>query len=112
MVSRRTQEDEALRAWRDAERELVESGDGRADLEANVDRLRDAYQRLYTDDMTDNIARLHEADERRLRAVPSTPDFHSAIQDTKDIAADIWHEAQRGDEDGPQGQEARGNRND
>ena len=104
------QEAKALRAWREAERELVESGDGRSDLEANVAHLRGAYQRLYTDDMTNNIARLHEADERRAMAVPSTPAFHAATRDTKEIAAEIWDQALHGDRDGPQGNEALGNR--
>lgn len=110
MTDQGVHEAKALRAWREAERELVESGDGRPDLEATVARLRDAYQRLYTDDMTDNIARLHEADERRAMAVPSTPAFHAATRDTKEIAADIWDQALHGDRDGPQGDEALGNR--
>ena len=110
MTKRRAQQSEALRAWREAEGELVEGGDGTADLEDNVARLRGEYQHLYTEDMTDNLARLHEADDRRANSVPSSPEFHSAVQDTKSIAADIWEEAQRGDEGGPQGQEARENR--
>lgn len=109
-ATRRILEAEALRAWRDAERELLESGDGRADLEANVARRRDEYQRLYTDDMTDSLTQLHDADERRARATPSTPDFHAATQDTEDIAADIWEQARRGDREGPQGRDARANR--
>lgn len=100
----------ALRAWREAERELVKGGDGRADLEANVARTRDRYQHLYTDDMSDNLARLQEADQRRARAVPSTPEFHAAARDTEAIAAEIWGQAERADLDGPQGQEARSNR--
>ena len=110
MTTQNVEEGRALRAWREAERELVESGAGRPDLEANVARMRDAYQRLYTDDMTNNIARLHEADKRRAMAVPSTPAFHAATRDTKEIAADIWDQALHGDRDGPQGKEALGNR--
>jgi hypothetical protein len=110
VVSRREALQEALRAWRAAERELLAAGDGRADLEANVARLRDEYQRLYSESMVTNIARLHEADERRAKAIPSTPDFHAATQDTEDIAADIWEQARRGDRDGPQGEDARANR--
>ena len=112
MASQSVNEAEALRAWREAERELVASGDGRPDLEANVARLRDEYQRLYTSDMTDNMARLRKADDRRARAVPSTPDFHSAARETEEIATDIWEQAQRADLDSPQGKEARGNRKD
>ena len=107
---RRILEAEALRAWREAEGELVASGDGRDDLEANVVHRRDEYQRLYTEDMTENLAQLREADERRARSVPSTPGFHSATRDTEEIAADIWEQARRGDRDGPQGKEGRANR--
>ena len=103
MVSRREALQEALREWRTAEREHVASGDGREDLEADVARFRDAYQRLYTEQMVENIDRLNEADGRRSRATPSTPDFHAATQDTEGIAADIWEQARRGDRDSPNG---------
>jgi len=92
---------EALRLWRAAERELVESGDGDDRLEASVAHLRGDYQRLYTDGMVENIQRLHEADARRSHATPSTPDFHAATRDTEEIAADIWEQARRGDRDSP-----------
>ena len=101
MVSRRETLQDALRLWRQAERELVESGDGREDLEANVARLRDEYQRLYTEGMVESMDRLHEADDRRSRATPSTPAFHAATRDTEEIAADIWEQARRGDRDSP-----------
>jgi cation transport regulator ChaB len=101
MVNRRESLQEALRLWRAAEREHIESGDGREDLEANVRRLRDEYQRLYTEGMAANIDRLHEADDRRSRATPSTLDFHAATRDTEEIAADIWEQARRGDRDSP-----------
>jgi antirestriction protein len=101
MVSRREILQEALREWRRAERELFESGDGDDRLEANVAHLRGEYQRLYTEGMVENIERLHEADDRRSRAVPSTLDFHAAARDTEDIAADIWEQARRGDRDTP-----------
>ena len=101
MVNRRESLQEALRQWRAAERELFESGDGREDLEASVRRLRDEYQRLYTEGMSDNIDRLHEADTRRSRATPSTREFHEATRDTEEIAADIWEQARRGDRDAP-----------
>ena len=100
-MSRREILQEALRLWRDAERELFESGDGDDRLEANVARLRTEYQRLYSEGMVENMERLHEADTRRSRAVPSTPAFHAATRDTEDIAADIWEQARRGDRDTP-----------
>lgn len=102
MVSRRETLHEALRAWRAAERELRASGDG-ASGAATVARLRDEYQRIYTENMTDNLDRLHEAEDRRSRSTPSTPDFHNATQDTEDVAADIWEQARRGDRDSPNG---------
>ena len=101
VVNRRETLQEALRVWRTAERELFESGDGREDLEMNVARLRNDYQRLYSEGMVENIDRLHEADARRSRAIPSTPDFHEATRDTEEIAADIWEQARRGDRDSP-----------
>ena len=101
MVNRRESLQEALRLWRSAERELFESGDGRHSLEANVARLRDAYQRIYTAGMVDSMERLHDADDRRARATPSTPEFHEATRDTEEIAADIWEQARRGDGDSP-----------
>ena len=106
MVGRREALHEALGAWRTAERELEAAraaGDGHGRLEGNVARLREAYQRLYTDGMVDNMTRLHEADQRRARATPSTPEFHQATRDTEDIAADIWEQARRGDRDTPNG---------
>ena len=103
MVSRREALQEALRVWRAAQRELETSGDGREDLEANVHRLRDEYQRLYTANMVENLERLHEADARRSAATPSTPDFHAATRDTEIVAADIWEQARRGDRDTPHG---------
>ena len=101
-VSRREVLHEALRAWRAAEQDLASSGDG-VEREANVARLRDGYQRLYTEGMVDNLARLHQAEDRRSRSVPSTPEFHAATQDTEIVAADIWEQARRGDRDTPNG---------
>jgi|SRR5690349_4203957 len=102
MVSRREALQEALRVWRAAERDLVENGDG-ANREANVVRLRDEYHRIYTETMRENLDRLHEAEDRRSRSVPSTPEFHNATQDTEIVAADIWEQARRGDRDSPNG---------
>jgi hypothetical protein len=101
MVSRREALHETLRLWRTAERELFESGDGNDVLEANVARLRAEYQRIYTENMIENMARLTEADGRRSSATPSTRAFHVATRDTEDIAADIWEQARRGDRDTP-----------
>lgn len=102
MVSRREALQEALRLWRAADRDLEASGDGPV-REANVARLRDEYNRLYTEGMVENLARLHEAEDRRSRSTPSTPDFHAATQDTEIVAADIWEQARRGDRDTPNG---------
>ena len=103
MVSRREATQDALYAWRQAERELAGSTDGRrAQLEADIVRFRDEYQRLYSEHMLESLNRLHEAEDRRATSTPSPPDFHQATRDTQDIAADIWHEARRGDLDTPQ----------
>ena len=107
MASPREAIQDSLYLWRQAERELDKETDGRRpQLEADVVRHRTEYQRLYTANMLDNLDRLHEAEDRRAHAIPSTPDFHDATRDTQEIAADIWHEARRGDLDTPQ----RGNR--
>ena len=103
MVSRREGIQDALYLWRQAERALAEETDGhRPQLEADVVRHRTEYQRLYTEAMVDNLGRLHEAERRRALAIPSTSEFHVATRETQDIAADIWHEARRGDLDTPQ----------
>ena len=101
MVTRREALQEALRIWRTAERELVESDYGRANLVANVHRLRDEYQRLYSEGMVENIGRLRDADSRRSSATPSTREFHEATRQTQEIAADTWEQARRGDRDAP-----------
>lgn len=96
MVSRREALQEALRAWRAAERELEACGGDDEAQVAEVALLRDAYQHLYSETMNENLDRLHDADERRARATPSTPDFHNATRDTETVAADIWEQARRG----------------
>ena len=103
MVSRREAIQDALYAWRKAERELAEEPDGRRrELEEAVVRHRTEYHNLYTEHMMDNLGRLHEAEARRAKSIPSTPAFHDATRDTQEVAADIWHEARRGDLDTPQ----------
>ena len=47
--------------------------------------------------MLDNLDRLNEAEGRRAKSTPSTAEFHQAMRDTQEVAADIWHEARRGD---------------
>ena len=103
MVSRREAIQDALFAWRQAERELALSTDGRrVALEADIVLFRDEYQRLSTEHMLESLHLLHDAEDRRARSTPSTPEFHQATRDTQDIAAEIWHEARRGDLDTPQ----------
>ena len=73
MVSRREATQDALYAWRQAERELANSTDGRrAELEADIVRYRAEYQRLYSEHMIESLDRLHEAEDRggRPRARP------------------------------------------
>jgi hypothetical protein len=101
MVSRREALAEALRMWRNAERELDLATGPRDALAADIVRYRTAYQLIYTANMGENISRLRAADDRRARATPSTADFHAATQDTEEIAAQIWEQARRGDLDTP-----------
>ena len=103
MQSRREAIQDALYKWRQAERELAAETDGRRrELEVAVVEHRTEYQRLYSENMQDNLDRLHDAEGRRAMSTPSTPDFHQATRDTQEVAADIWHEARRGDLDTPQ----------
>jgi len=44
---------------------------------------------------------LHEAENRRKNAVPSTVPFHQAAKDEMTIASEIWDSARINDEDTP-----------
>lgn len=102
MISRRQEVEEALSAWRAAERKLPgANGDTRA-IEAEIARHRDEYQRLSTSHMTDRLDDLVDAENRRAAATPSTHPFHQAAQDEQAIAAEIWEYARVSDEDTPQ----------
>jgi hypothetical protein len=102
-MARRQAVGAALQVWRTAERRLVGATNGeRAVLEAEVEHLRDAYQRLSTQHMVEWIAKLHEAEERRSLAVPSTLPFHVAARDEQQIASEIWEAARSSDEDTPE----------
>jgi hypothetical protein len=94
--------EDALAAWREAERRLINATDGdRETLEAEVERHRSQFQRLSAEHMMERLDALHEAESRRSSAVPSTPPFHEAARDEKTIAAEIWETARASDEDAP-----------
>jgi len=93
----------ALQAWRNAERRLEQAVDGNAEaLVGEVKIHRDEFQRLAAEHMVEWMAKLHEAEDRRAHATPSTPSFHEAARDTQEIAAEIWESARSSDEDTPQ----------
>ena len=101
-MSTRIEVEAALAAWREAERRLAAATDGEADhlaLEAN--HRRSEFQRLSGDHMMERIGALHDAERRRQSSVPSTPAFHLASREEKDIAAEIWDGARESDEDTP-----------
>ena len=99
-MSRRELIEDALSAWREAERALANETDGRrAELEARVIEHRTEFQRLSNENMVDNMDLLRNADERRSVATPSTDAFHAAVEDTERIAGDIWEDARRMDRD-------------
>ena len=101
-VARREAIEAALSAWRTAERSLAAAYDGEADaLRDEVDRHRDEFQRLSAQHMVEWIGKLHEAEERRAHATPSTLPFHVAARDTQEIASEIWEAARSSDEDTP-----------
>jgi hypothetical protein len=93
----------ALASWRAAERELAVATDGDTDiLRAEVVRCRGDFQRLSAEHMIEWMGKLHEAEDRRSRATPSTLPFHVAARDTQEIAAEIWEAARSSDEDTPE----------
>ena len=94
--------EEALADWRAAIRNLQSATDGDRDaLQAAVDRSRDEFARLSAAHMENRLDALHEAENRRRMATPSTPPFHEAARDEKAIAAEIWDSARMSDEDTP-----------
>ena len=98
----RTEIEDALAAWRDAARRLDNAVDGdREALSAEVERHRDHFHRLSARHMMDRIDALHDAEARRMAAVPSTDPFHEAARDEKAIAAEIWESARMSDEETP-----------
>ena len=93
----------ALSAWRAAERQLAAATNGdTSDLQLEVVRCRDEFQRLSAGHMVEWMAKLHEAEGRRAQATPSTLPFHVAARDTQEIAAEIWEAARSSDEDTPE----------
>ena len=95
--------EQALAAWRDADRRLQNAVDGESGaLEAEVERHRNEFQQLSAEHMIDRIDALREAESRRSEATPSTPPFHVAAREEKAIAAEIWNSARQSDEDTPQ----------
>ena len=92
----------ALSSWRAAERQLAHVTNGDTlNLQGEVVRCRDAFQRLSAEHMIEWIVKLHEAEDRRSHATPSTLPFHVAARDTQEIAAEIWEAARSSDEDTP-----------
>ncbi|HUR16063.1 MAG TPA: hypothetical protein VMZ33_02150 [Candidatus Limnocylindrales bacterium] len=92
--------EEALAAWRDAQRRLDNAVDGDRDaLQTEVERLRTLFHQLSAEHMMDRIDALHEAEDRRQTATPSTEPFHTAARDEMHIAAEIWESARFSDED-------------
>lgn len=102
-VTQREAIESALAAWRDAERALAQAIDGEADALAGAVKVhRDEFQRLSAEHMVEWMDKLHEAEDRRAHATPSTVPFHQAARDTQEIAAEIWESARSSDEDTPE----------
>jgi hypothetical protein len=94
--------EQALAAWREAERNLADASDGdRERLEAEVARTREVFQQLSTEYMINRIESLHDAEARRATETPSTTQFHEAAKEEKQIATEIWDMARLSDEDTP-----------
>lgn len=102
-MAHRTAIEAALASWRDAERRHARAVDGEAaELSHEVDRYRDEFQRLSAEHMVEWMEKLHEAEDRRSHATPSTVPFHEAARDTQEIASEIWEAARSSDEDTPE----------
>ncbi len=94
--------EEALAAWRDAQRRLDTAKDSeRAALRAEVEKYRQRFQEVSAAFMLERIDALREAESRRRTETPSTPAFHAAARDEMEIATDIWGMARVSDENTP-----------
>ena len=94
--------EEALAAWREAERQLQRAVDGdREALEFEVAFHRKAFQRLSSEHMMERIDALKDAESRRHAEQPSTERYHRVAREEKAIAAEIWDNARSNDEDTP-----------
>jgi hypothetical protein len=102
-VAQRESIEAALASWRAAERQLAAATNGDThDLQGDVVRCRNEFQRLSAEHMVEWLGKLHEAEGRRAHATPSTLPFHVAARDTQEIAAEIWEAARSSDEDTPE----------
>lgn len=102
VINHRQAVEAALAGWREAERKLAGAAGDPSEIETEINRYRDEYQRLSSEHMIGQIDALQEAEGRRSSATPSTEPFHQAAQDERSIAADIWEHARESDEDTPQ----------
>ena len=94
--------EDALAAWRDAQRRLENATDGDRDaLTAEVERRRDEFQRLSADYMVEHMKALKDAETRRKSETPSTDEYHEAAREEQSIAADIWNATRKLDKDTP-----------
>ena len=93
-MANRQEIEDALAAWRDAERRRDEAVDStRDELEAEVVQTRGAYQKVAADHMAEQLDRLKATEDERARAQPSTPPYHEAAKEEAEIAAEIWSDA-------------------
>jgi hypothetical protein len=93
-MAKREDIENALQAWRDAERRLDDAdGMSRDQLESEVARTRGAYQQLAADHMAEQLDKLKAAERERAESQPSTPPYHEAAKEEADIASEIWSDA-------------------
>ena len=109
MANRRQQIEAALAGWREAERKLAGANGDTDAIKAEIERHREAFHRLSGEHMAERMDALHDAEDRRISAMPSTHPFHQAAQDEKLIANEIWENARESDEDTPQTRNSEGN---
>ena len=94
--------EDALQAWRDAERRRAEAdGHHTPEMDHELEETRATYQKVAADHMAERLDSLRSAEARRAAATPSTDPYHDAAREEREIAAEIWDDASHLDEETP-----------
>jgi hypothetical protein len=92
--------EDALAAWRDAERRRAEAdGHHTPEMDRELEETRAVYHKVAADHMAERLDALRAAEARRATATPSTDPYHDAAREERAIASEIWDDATHLDED-------------